>query len=221
MSPPLAPPTAYLQTHYTRFVLKTVQFIGAGLLILFLRRLFYYLKEPRCGPQDKSDLWLAQGTLWSLRSLITATPGAALSSGAPAITHANPLPCSPPRSTHNTPDHTAAAYLYVLYVRLAVDFTKVRTATAVVAFYGVLIKSLASLKGSTRVYILLLMSFIISAQAMHLPPHTESHVHPRGNRTRTFPSLSVPLSLSPAVLHTSLPVVFFSRSSYLFTFYTV
>lgn len=102
---PLPP---YLQTHYTRFVLKTVQFIGAGLLILFLRRLFYYLKESRCGPQDKSDLWLAQGTLWSLRSLITATPGAALSSGAPAITHANPLLC--PRSL------TATAYLYVLYV---------------------------------------------------------------------------------------------------------
>jgi len=90
------PPPAYLQTHYTRFVLKTVQFIGAGLLILFLRRLFYYLKEPRSGPQDKSDLWLAQGTLWSLRSLITATPGAALSSGAPAITHANPLLCTTP-----------------------------------------------------------------------------------------------------------------------------
>lgn len=90
------PPPSYLQTHYTRFVLKTVQFIGAGLLILFLRRLFYYLKEPRCGPQDKSDLWLAQGTLWSLRSLITATPGAALSSGAPAITHANPLLCTHP-----------------------------------------------------------------------------------------------------------------------------
>jgi len=94
---PPSPPT-YLQTHYTRFVLKTVQFIGAGLLILFLRRLFYYLKESRCGPQDKSDLWLAQGTLWSLRSLITATPGAALSSGALAITHANPLLYTP---THN------------------------------------------------------------------------------------------------------------------------
>jgi len=44
--------------------------------------------------------------------LITATPGAALSSGAPAITHANPLLlCTTPPSTHS-----ATAYLYVLYV---------------------------------------------------------------------------------------------------------
>lgn len=89
----------YLQTHYTRFVLKTVQFIGGRLAYpLSAALILLFEGVSRCGPQDKSDLWLAQGTLWSLRSLITATPGAALSSGALAITHANPLlyPVDPP-----------------------------------------------------------------------------------------------------------------------------
>lgn len=50
---PHAPYERYLQTHYTRFVLKTVQFIGAsGACSLAYPALsaalifYYYLKEP-------------------------------------------------------------------------------------------------------------------------------------------------------------------------------
>jgi hypothetical protein len=65
--------TVSANTLYARFVLKTVQFIGASLpypLSAALILLFEGVSGR--GPQDKSDLWLAQGTLWSLRSLITA-----------------------------------------------------------------------------------------------------------------------------------------------------
>jgi len=48
--------------------------------------------------------------------LITATPGAALSSGAPAITHANPLLCTHQPTNPPTHSATATAYLCVLYV---------------------------------------------------------------------------------------------------------
>lgn len=45
----ISPPAVYLKTHYTRFVLKTVQFIGGlGLLIRVPRRLYsIILKESR------------------------------------------------------------------------------------------------------------------------------------------------------------------------------
>lgn len=72
----------YLQTHYMRFVLKTVQFIGAGLLILFLWRLYILLFEgvSRCGVRAAGQKWFVTGArdpLVITYSLITATPEAA------------------------------------------------------------------------------------------------------------------------------------------------
>lgn len=77
--------------------------------------------------------------------------------------------------------------IYMYCMCLVVGFTKVRTATA---FYGVLIKSLASLKGSTRIYFT--FNVFYNFRTSHLPPH-QACVYPRGNGTRTF--LSLPTSL--------------------------
>lgn len=90
---------------------------------------------------------------------------------------------------------------------LAAGFTKVRTAAA--AFYGVLIKSLASLKGTTRIYFTFNVFYNFRTSRAPTAPPFRDHVHPPGKRDEHFS-----LYTQTYIIHTRLPSV----HSYLFAF---